>query len=279
MASPLVVDPGRAARRAPTRQESPVLCYGVCAGPSDKAERIALPGIRASDPSGYVLVRRGERSIFTAYNSMLDEAAALGAEALVLVHDDVQLRDPRLPTTLSEVFADGSVGLVGVIGGTGVRDLRWWEHASVGYAEEVGRTLDYGRGQHEAEVVDGIFLALPRRAFGLVRFDEGTFTGFHGYDADISCQVAARGLRVVTADVDLLHHTKPTAIKGPNAHRLANLLWLAKWHPPATAAGRRLLRARTALARRAATLPALERVPGRLVDPVLWSSSRRRRHP
>ena len=46
-------------------ESSAVFAFGVCAAPSDKFERIAQPGIHASqEPDSLVMVLRGERPIF-----------------------------------------------------------------------------------------------------------------------------------------------------------------------------------------------------------------------
>src|SRR6476620_10727204 len=82
--------------------ESPaVFAFGVCAGPSDKFERISQPGILASqEPDSLVMVLRGQQSIFAGYNQMIEQAVAADVEGLVLIHDDARLRDPEVSAKL-----------------------------------------------------------------------------------------------------------------------------------------------------------------------------------
>ena len=96
--------------------------YGVCAGPSDKLERIAMPGIRVANPDAAVLVRRGESSIHIAYNSLLDEALRTpGLEGVILVHDDTAIEDPDIEAKLRELrgevdsVGESSRSIVGVV--------------------------------------------------------------------------------------------------------------------------------------------------------------------
>src|SRR5678816_3999799 len=105
-----------------------MIAFGVCARPTDRYDTIAAPGIatcRESDSE--IIVVHDQQSIFVGYNKILEAARGLeGLEALVLVHDDVELHDRQLCEKLRRLFATEHVGLVGVIGATGVRSLAWW---------------------------------------------------------------------------------------------------------------------------------------------------------
>lgn len=185
------------------------LAYGVCVGPSGKFERLAEPGIRRIDPGAPLLVRYDQWSIFEAYNSMIDEANSLGVSGLVLIHDDVVLRDHGLPSKLAALFADRTIGIVGAIGASGVRSLDWWLYDTHGWVEETEMVIDHGRGTFDVDVVDGVLIAMSSIAMGQLRFDEGRFTGFHGYDYDIGMQARSAGLRVVVTDLDVFHDSYP----------------------------------------------------------------------
>ena len=102
-----------------------VIVVGICVGASDKFERIALPSIRRClGTSVMVIERRQQTSIFEAYNSILDEVGGLDdLEALVLMHDDVELRDEQASAKVLAAFDDATVGMVGVIGAIGYSGL------------------------------------------------------------------------------------------------------------------------------------------------------------
>lgn len=205
------------------------LAYGVCVGPSDKFEQFAKPGIEKVDPGAPLLVRYAQRSIFEAYNSMIDEAVALGVSGLVLIHDDVELRDLQLPDKLTALFADPTVGLVGTIGASGVKSMDWWLYDTHGWLAETEVVIDFGRGTFDVDVVDGVLIAMSPTAMRQLRFDVRSFTGFHGYDCDIGMQARSAGLRVVVAELDVFHDSYPLKITDRSAWHRADRTWRRKW--------------------------------------------------
>lgn len=186
-----------------------MIVYGVCAGPTAKYDTYAGPGIeRVRSPEDPVVVLRDQDSIFSAYNAILDEARRVSADAVILIHDDVELLDARIEEKVWSAFVDESVAILGVIGARDVRSLEWWRYDTHGFVLEDRRgAIDFGRGTRDVEVVDGLFLALSPWTVERLRFDE-SYGGFHGYDADICFAASAAGGRVVVTDIDLAHRTQ-----------------------------------------------------------------------
>ncbi|WP_246294732.1 glycosyltransferase [Piscinibacter koreensis] len=184
--------------------------FAVCVGSDDKFDAYARPSIeRVIGPDAQLVASRGNRSIFTAYNAFLDAAAQHdGLEALVLLHEDVEIRDAAFADKIRELMRDPAIGLAGPIGASGVRSLRWWEGTIKGRCEEPRFALHYTHGVHDVDVLDGLMLVLSPWAVRNLRFDEHRFDGFHGYDADICLQARRAGKRVVVFDTDVFHHTK-----------------------------------------------------------------------
>ncbi len=61
-------------------------------------------------------------SVFRNYNMLLDKAAAHeDLEALVLLHQDVELVDSDFAATVREALSDPEVAIVGCVGAVGVR--------------------------------------------------------------------------------------------------------------------------------------------------------------
>lgn len=209
------------------------LAYGVCAGPSKNFQTLAAPSIRRVDPGAPILVRRGRSSIFRAYNSILDQAIELDVDGLVLIHDDMVIRDRQVVEKLAVLFENPSIGIVGVIGGAGgIKRMGWSEGTELhGRAEQPGRTTNFGTGTFDVDVVDGIFLALSRKAMRTVRFDTQHFSGFHGYDADICMQAKTKGFRVMVSDIDTYHDKPYGVIAKVDFHPYAIRMWRAKWCP------------------------------------------------
>jgi hypothetical protein len=218
--------------------------YGFCIGTESKFNSFARPGLESFAAGSPRLERRNQSSIFTAYNSILDETIAMGpeVEGLILMHEDVELKQ-SLDAILRAEFADESVAIVGAIGGRGVRSVRWSRaERTFGYAPDTFHGAnDHGRGHHDVDTVDGLLLAMSPWAIRSLRFDESLYTGFHAYDADISMQARATGKRVRVADIDLMHHTKG-GFGDVKTHRAVDDLFRSKWGIPRDSIGRRLRR-------------------------------------
>jgi O-methyltransferase len=221
-----------------------MLVFGTAISDEEQYRRHARPGIaRVAEPDSIVLERRGT-SLQAAYNGMLDEAAAIdGLEALVLGHQDLELRDTRFAETVRRVLADPEVGLLGAAGARGVRSLLWssgqivggWAVGRDGATEEV-RHIDPGPGT-EVDAVDGILLVLSPWAVREVRFDPRFERWFHGYDVDFSFEVRARGRRAVVVDLDLVHWTERSALDPLDDWVEAACLWHEKWDPDGAPSG------------------------------------------
>lgn len=188
-----------------------MIVYGVCSGPSGKYEAIARPsidGVRAPDDETHVLF--DQPSIFVAYNAILERARErVNLEAVVFLHDDVQIDDDFIGRKLRKVFADDNVAIAGVIGAAGVRSLRWWDYAKYGrVTEDRLGVIDCGGGTGEVDMVDGLFLALSPWAVHNLSFDDRAYHGFHGYDGDVCFTARSLGRKVVVADINVIHRTQ-----------------------------------------------------------------------
>ncbi len=204
--------------------------YGVCIGPSDRFDRVLKPTL----PQGVVLLTRThQRSIFDAYNSILDEACARwpDLEGVVLLHEDVAIRDSSaLQRTLREVFAEPSVGAAGAVGGVGHWEMSCWKtNQMYGHVEHATHKDDFSRGEHDVDTVDGLFIALSPRAARMCRLDGKGYPGFHGYDSELCFVVRNAGLRVIVSDFDLFHDCKPGPWTQPE-YGWAMFEWLLRRH-------------------------------------------------
>ncbi len=211
-----------------------MIALGMCVGSDDRVARWVLPTItRNVGGDTPILQRRDATSITSAYNSILDEASRLDAlEALVLIHDDVEIRDERFVEKLRQVLADRSVGLVGVLGARNVTSIAYWEGHMLGRlgvdTPNGERIDDFGAETADVDAVDGCFLALSPQVVREVRFDERRFPAFHGYDIDFSFSVRDHGQRVVVADLHVHHHRRD-GFPDRLGWRKADIQWRTKW--------------------------------------------------
>jgi len=187
-----------------------MIAFAACVGSEQKYGDFAQPGLRqACEPDSLVAEVTTDTSIFAAYNEVLDALAGRDdLEALVLLHEDVEIVDSDFCGKLRRRLVDPDVAVVGVIGALGVTSLAWWEGEGRGRCLETRGLVDFGGGSHDVDSVDGLLLALSPWAVRNLRFDEERFNGFHGYDADICFQARAAGRRVVVEDLAVVHHTK-----------------------------------------------------------------------
>jgi 2-polyprenyl-3-methyl-5-hydroxy-6-metoxy-1,4-benzoquinol methylase len=130
-------------------------------------------------------------------------------EALVLLHEDTEVTDPRFPSLVRRHVADDDVAVVGTVGARGISGLSWWEGDCYGRVPETRGVIDFGGGTHDVETVDGLVMALSPWAVRNLRFDEDAYDGFDAYDADLCAQARAAGKRVVVTELPVIHrHTR-----------------------------------------------------------------------
>lgn len=194
-------------------------------------EEAALPGIeRAAEPDSLALTRTG-LSIADAYNEMMIEAAGQpDLEALVLLHQDLELTDDSLPRRVRPLFGDPRVGLVGSLGARNVT-LHLWLASRELYGSVVATGIErhFTTGAQEVEGVDGALLVLAPWGVRALRFGEMPGVPFHGYDADISLRVRAHGGTVLCDDIPHFHHR--VAKDDFGAQRQAGVELARMWDP------------------------------------------------
>jgi GT2 family glycosyltransferase len=225
-----------------------MIAFGSSITDPDTYERCAGRGIElVREPDSVVFAHAATGSLARNYNLLLDQARDLeGLEALVLLHQDAEIVDPRFCATLREAIADPMVAVVGCVGSIGARSIAWWE-GSVTWASFTHRypEHEYGGGEFpafgwgfdkkpayaqtgEVDNVDGFVLALTPWAIENLRFDESLGTS-HGYDADLCLQAREAGRKVVTADFQVVHHHSLELIGDPFGWMDAHIRVAEKW--------------------------------------------------
>jgi GT2 family glycosyltransferase len=224
-----------------------MIVFGVAVTRSEDYRRWAGPGIdRAREPDSEVYANSSPGSIFRAYNLLLDQAAEHDRlEALVLLHQDVEIIDDDFCGKVRSVFADPDAAIAGCVGAVDARTMAWWEGA-VTWASFTHRYYEHGGGTlpafsmsaeterpvyarlGEVDTIDGFIMALSPWAVRNLRFDE-TLGRFHGYDFDICMQARAAGHKVVTADLKVWHHHSLELMPDPETWIEANIRLTEKW--------------------------------------------------
>jgi GT2 family glycosyltransferase len=200
-----------------------MIAFGSAVTTQAKYERVALPGCRlAAEPDSVVIAMPNEDSTLSAgYNRILDQLADRDdLEAVVLLHQDLEIRNPDFVKVVRDCLADPEVAIIGAAGAPRVRGLDWWEPGPVvgdyewAYERNGGGEVvmdnwtNYVQvsGVHPVSAVDGMIMVLSSWAARNLRFDEQIDPGAHGYDVDICFQAKAAGKEVVVASLGVTHH-------------------------------------------------------------------------
>jgi GT2 family glycosyltransferase len=225
-----------------------MIVFGVAVTRPEDYDRWAGPGIaRAREPDSAVYANSSPGSIFRAYNLLLDQAAEHDRlEALVLLHQDVEIVDDDFCGKVRAVFSDPDVAIAGCVGARDARTMAWWEGA-VTWASFTHRYYEHGGGilpafamspeterlpayarLGEVDTIDGFIMVLSPWAVRSLRFDEA-LGQFHGYDFDICMQARAAGHKVITADLKVWHHHSLELMPDPETWIEVNIRLTEKW--------------------------------------------------
>jgi GT2 family glycosyltransferase len=188
--------------------------------------------LKCGDKKCYSLYKEdNSESLAKIYNQAIDHALkeTKNVDCLILVHDDVILEEDPIPK-LEKLFDEFDV--IGVAGTSKIelKSPALWHlmgggfsggnlhgcvqhmRAACGYVavENVWMTkfpTNFGPYPHRAVMIDGVFMALNRKAMETVRFDESNPCGFHFYDLDFSLNAHLNGLKVGVGDILITHES------------------------------------------------------------------------
>jgi GT2 family glycosyltransferase len=223
-----------------------MIAFGVAVTEPAVYDRFAAPGIRrAAEPDSRVFADQATDSLFRNYNRILEQARAQDdLEALVLVHQDVEIVEADLAARVRAALSDLDVAIVGCVGAVGVRQPTWWK-GTVSWAAFSHHYEEFGGGEFdslswrpeagpshlapgEVDAIDGLAMVLSPWAVRELRFDE-SLGQFHGYDFDICMQARTAGKKVVTADFRVIHHHSLELISDPEEWIGAYIRLAEKW--------------------------------------------------
>lgn len=174
--------------------------YGCCVGSWDKFQRYVV--MHDDTP---MMALAGQTSISVAYNRIIQVALHERADALVLLHDDLEILDSDnvFEQRVLEEVAKPDVALVGVAGGG--PSMAWWNIDPIGHQLTDSGLLEFGgRREGDVDMIEGSLMIMSPWAIRHLRFDERY--EFLGYD-DICLEARRWKKRVVVADIDTYHHS------------------------------------------------------------------------
>ncbi len=221
----------------------------------DKYERFALPGCRvAAEPDSVVLAMPNEGSTLSeGYNKILDQMADQeDLEAVVLLHQDLEIRNTDFVDVVRSCLEDPEVAIIGAAGAPRVSGLDWWEPGPVigdyewSYEGNGGGIVGMETwtnfipvtGVHPVAAVDGMILVLSDWAVRNLRFDEQIDRSAHGYDIDLCFQATEAEKKIVVAALGVTDHHELEVMHNYDEWIEAHIRIAEKWEGRLAAADR-----------------------------------------
>ena len=216
-----------------------MIIFGTVSAHPEKLATQCAPGIAWSmSGEGYEhkVLKSDGREIFSGYDSLLRHAAIVFGEsaraddALVLLHDDLELRDTSLSVKVARVMSDPDIAVVGLIGSTGARTLAWWEGTQYGRVTDDAYGLhDFGGFGSSVDSLDGMLLIVSPWACRRLWLTKLGYHGFHGYADELCRQAQGLGKRAVVADITAHHHSRGGYAGGVETWDAANKNFRKRW--------------------------------------------------
>ena len=192
-----------------------------------------------SENSSVIFKPNNKDSLQKTYNKAIDFAMQENVQNLVLVHDDVILEnysEEKLNLLFKKYDLIGCAGTTKVNltkpalwhlmgGGLGSPDL----HGAVAHGTKDEKHMTpFGSYPHRVVLIDGVFMAIKRKVFKKIKFDESCPSKWHFYDLDYSMQCHKAGFRVGVGDI-LVTHNSPGLTSFTDEFNKGQDWFLEKW--------------------------------------------------
>ena len=174
--------------------------------------------IHRSTKEMVIFKNNNKESLHSTYNSAIDFSIKENVQNLVLVHDDVSLEnysDDKLDRLFETFDVVGCAGTTQVtlkppalwhIMGGGIESGNL--HGAVAHGDENRKVMtSFGSYPKRVVLLDGVFLAIKRKVFKEIRFDESCPSKWHFYDLDYSMQCHKAGFKVGVGDILVTHQS------------------------------------------------------------------------
>lgn len=155
------------------------------------------------------------KSLCEGYNRGAEESTG---SILIFCHDDIEIVSPDFSKKIRKYLQH--YDMVGVAGTSRLANFNWMLSGQPyihGVVTQIAPNtnelviLVFGADQPVSEniqALDGLFIAMKRRVWEEIRFDEKTFDAFHGYDVDFSFSAYLAGFRLaICNDIGIIHQS------------------------------------------------------------------------
>lgn len=170
-----------------------------------------------------------ERGLAEVYNDCMCVADDKNVDALILVHDDVILEEnpiPKLEKLFNEYDVVGVAGcskaeikspalwhiMGGGFGGGNLHGcVQHKQYVKYDFAPMQGYWVtpktEFGKYPNRVVMIDGVFMALNRKAVKELSFDEKSPSKFHFYDLNFSLKAHSDGYKLGVGDILITHES------------------------------------------------------------------------
>jgi len=160
---------------------------------------------------------KNKQTLCKVYNTFIDEALEYNRDWIVLVHSDVYIEVRDICDRILQTGYD----VVGVAGTTQVnlKSPALWHLMGGGFqggnlrgAVAHGNPMKmqmtgFGPYPSRCVMIDGVFMAISRKVFEKIRFDESNPAKFHFYDLSYSLEAHNNGFKVGVGNIPIIHES------------------------------------------------------------------------
>ncbi len=187
----------------------------ICAATKGKKEDTLLHHTKGDDIEVFFKEHNTD-SLQKVYNKAIDFAIKENMDHIVLCHDDIVLEnfDYEKLKTHFETY-----DVLGVAGASqlNIQEPALWHlmgggfqgghlHGAVAHLNQGKKSMTaFGPYPHQALIMDGVFLAISRKVFKKIRFDEKCPAGFHFYDLAYTLDASLKGFKCGVVDAYITH--------------------------------------------------------------------------
>jgi len=187
----------------------------ICVATKGKKEDTLLWQTKDDDTEVF-FKEHNTKPLQQVYNKAIDFAIKENVDHIILCHDDIILENFDYDK-LKDHFKNYDV--LGVAGASQIKVQQptLWHlmgggfgsshlHGAVAHLHGTQKSMTaFGSYPHQSVIMDGVFLAISRKAFKKIRFDETCPAGFHFYDLSYTLDASLAGFKCGVIDAYVTH--------------------------------------------------------------------------
>lgn len=186
----------------------------ICAATKGKRDETLLYQTKSDDVEVF-FKEFNKDPLQKVYNKAIDFAIQENMDHIVLCHDDIILENFDYEKLKTHFETYDVLGVAGASEIT-VQEPALWHlmgggmggnlHGAVAHINGTKKSMTaFGHYPQQCLIMDGVFLAISRKAFKKIRFDESCPAGFHFYDLAYTLDASLAGFKCGVVDAYITH--------------------------------------------------------------------------